>query len=173
LPGADICWALTPASVRAWLEEAKPGDVLVYAKGTHLIRNDGVEAITRAAQAGKIRLNFRRGGDGSGEYIATRRPPDPSRLPHSSSLAQSATLSDRAFDDSAQLMGLLCRLAQHKRACPTNRALGDMMGGVSPERVSYLLRKNEAVKTIRVECAAGGQRVVTILASGLKTGGAG
>lgn len=165
---ADVCWALTRETVAEWVGSARPGEELVYAGGTHLIRSPGVEAITRAAQEGKVRLNFRRSDGKGGEYLATRRANGQSASPPP--VDRNTVVVDDDLDEALMLFGVLCKLASRGRPCPTNRELGEMLGGIQPERISYLMSKNISAGRVRSEALPRGRRVVTIVASGLATG---
>lgn len=157
----DTCWSLTQAAVRDWLAASQPGEQIVYARGPNLNRTAGVEAMSRAGDEGKAVLNYRRAAPGIGEWVATRRadPRRPAERP--------ATVSEP--DDAALLLAVLRRLADRNRPCPTNRTLGEMLGGISPERVSYLLRKQISERRIAVEATGRGVRIVTIVATGRRT----
>ncbi len=162
----EQCWTLTRDAVDDFLRTAKAGDRLVYASGSHLLQTDGVKAIKRAADLNQLVLNFRRKSATVGEWIATRKRPaaaEPAPAPRRPIAPQ------LDFDEGAQLMALLCNLARNRRPCGTNREIGDMLGGIAPERVSYLLRRQVAAEAIAVEQLAGGVRVVSIRASGLST----
>lgn len=163
---AETCWALKAEKVNDWVRMARPGETIVYAGGPHLIRSAGVDAINKAGRDGLVRFNFRRSA-GKGEYLATRLAA--AARPATSPPTQPSPESERDYDDAALLMGLLCRLASNGRPCPQNRELGNMLGGVSPDRVSYLLRKNVTAGAIRIDALPRGGRVVTIAASGLTT----
>lgn len=160
-------WALTQAAVDKWIDGARAGDELVYARGLRVVQSDGVRRLRELHDAGAIAFTSRRIGPEDTAFIAQRlsggsRPAPAQRLAR-------PPRADEDADEVAQLMAALRRLAAERKPCPTNRELGQMIGGVGPERVSYLLRKQIGASRIRVDALATGRRVVTIVATGRRT----
>jgi hypothetical protein len=170
IAGVDqAAWAMTGDAVKDWVLGAKAGDTLVYAKAQslHSLRHStGIKAINEMFDAGLITLTSRKLSPGFYSYIAQRLK-TPSRPAPSARLAQRVV--DPDSDDLASLMQILRRFAARHRPCPTNRELGQMIGGLNPDQAAYLLRKAQSRGRIRIDATNYGQRVVTITASGKRT----
>lgn len=167
-PLAPGPWALNAAAVDAWAAKARAGDELVYARGRGLLQTGGVRRLQELHDEGAVTFKTRRIAPDDIAFIAERlkggaRPPERARLAVRSRSADTD-------DELAMLMAILRRLAARGAPCGTNRELGAAMGEVGPDRISYLLGILIREKRIAVEALARGLRVVTIVATGKRTG---
>lgn len=168
--GAQRPWSLTEDAVNQWLDKARPGDTLVYARGGARPQpGAGVKAVQKAFDEGRVTFKQLRHGDFDYSFIAERKA-DPSRPPAQSRINQRRISEDD--DEIAMLMAVLRRRANRGLPMGTNRELGEDIGGVGPARVAYLLRKQIGAERITVEAVGIGVRVCTILATGKRTAGA-
>jgi hypothetical protein len=161
-------WALTAAAVDDWFGKAKAGDTLTYARGRGLLQSGGVRRLQELHDRGEITFKSRRIAADDFAFIAERRKADgrPSERERLAVRGRSAETDDEL----AALMAVLRRLAGRGLPCPTNRELGALIGGTGPDRVAYLLGLLVRGQRIRVEALARGLRVVTIAATGKRTG---
>lgn len=165
----ELRLAASDADLAAWIAQARPGSICVYARGGPL---DPASAVARHArlleQAGSVRLHHRRAG-AVGEYLAVKLAPgyltDPLRDPD--------TREPMLPDPSTNLGGiyaLLARAARHRQPCPTNREIAQVLALPSVDRARYLVSKLAAAGHIMVENRGPRvRRVVTISASGART----
>lgn len=173
--GAEMerVWTLSAPAVEKWLEKARSGDQVVYARGDRLHPSDGVRALQVAHDEGRVTFKQVKHAEFDRSYIA-QRCADPRRPGPAQRLARPIPSEDN--DEIALLMAALRRRAARSEPMGTNRELGEdiaelagMSAPVLPDRVAYLLRKQISAGRLRVEAAAIGCRVATIVATGKRT----
>ncbi len=164
---ASECWAMVETMVNGWLATAKPGERLIYAKGPRLLRTAGVEAISRAGDEQRVRLNFTRGIDGVGHYLATMLPPAMrADAPRTAAIPRP---EEPERDEEQRVLAVLRRHANMGKPCPTNVEIARQAQLKNADRAAYLLRLLISAQHIRVEAATDGQRIITIVGSGKRT----
>lgn len=161
-------WALTAGAVDSWIEKARAGETLIYARGRGLLQSGGVRRLQELHDQGAVTFKTRRIGPDDIAFIAQRR--QGGEKPSGRERLAVRCRSAETDDEIALLMAALRRLAARDLPCPTNRELGRLIGGIGPDRVAYLLGLLVREKRIRVEALARGLRVVTIVATGKRTG---
>jgi hypothetical protein len=162
-------WVLTRAAIEAWAERARPGKELVYARGPRPPQSDGMERLNELLEARAVTLATRKIAPDDYAFFVQRLPGDlPVAGAKRSRLSVRGPLTE-TNDQIADLMGELRRLANRDLPCKTNRELGEDLGGLSPDRIAYLLRTCISNRLISVESLGPGVRVVTILSTGKHT----
>lgn len=179
------------ARMAAWLEDAAPGDEIVYATGPALGRDAAAGKLARAwADEGEVILLQRRVTHGKGrtlEYVARRREPPVQprasgggrRVMGAESVRalrikrarpQMRTADDLDGTVEGRVLVLLTRAASAGVACPSNREIAVALALNSRDAVQYAINKLMRADLIRVthSCRIHG-RQVTITASGAST----
>lgn len=158
----------TADRVQAWFDAARAGEQIVYARGGSLPRQaPGVLAVRKLHDDGRLILFQRRLAAFRFEYVAQRRA-EASR-PRTGAVARLMEVGRAGLDDDCtDLFAELKRRARLGLPCGTNRELGEELGGLSPDRVSYLFKKLQKAERISIN-SSGEERVVTIAASGART----
>lgn len=176
------------ARMAAWLEEAAPGDEIVYATGPALGRDAPAGALARAwADEGEVILLQRRVTHGKVrtlEYVARRRePPVQPRAGRRVMGAESVralrikralpllrTTEDLDGTVEGRVLALLERAAAAGIVCPSNREIAVKLALNSRDAVQYAINKLMRADLIRVthSCRIHG-RQVTITATGAST----
>jgi hypothetical protein len=165
-------WALNKAAVDAWIKTARPGDEIVYARGLSPLPTDGVDELRRLADQGAVTFVRQRKGPEDFAHIAQRCAGEagPAKLVPAA--------GGETADQKAALMIVLRRIVAEREVCPSNRALGKLLADeldvaepFEPDRIAYLLRLLISGGRIAVEAALSGARIVTLLATGQRSGG--
>lgn len=176
------------ARMAAWLEDAAPGDEIVYATGPALGRDAAAGKLARSwADEGEVILLQRRVTHGKGrtlEYVARRRePPVRPRAGKRGTGAESVralrvkrarpqlcTAADLDGTVEGRVLALLVRFAGAGAPCPSNREIAVMLALNSRDAAQYAINKLMRADLIRVthSCRIHG-RQVTITASGAST----
>jgi len=121
-------------------------DMLVYARGATLAGSGPVAGAVRGLlDAGLARSNFRRGADGVGEYVITRRTG--ARLPKRPVRARGPQLDEIE----KAVLRLLRRYARAGAELPTNRSIAARCGCKNRHDASYRIRKLAGFGLIRIE----------------------
>lgn len=161
------------AALDTWLRAAEPGEELVYHRGHFLPSGSPVgQHVRKLIESGHVITSQRRreGGGGSDYLVIKRRNVEPLPFSAAQAGARTAPRSD-VEQDCEQLMAVLRRLASRGLACPTNRVLAQMAHlDISPDDVRYRLSQLAAAERIRIDEPPQGARIVTIVASGRRTG---
>jgi hypothetical protein len=170
------------ARMAAWLEDAAPGDEIVYATGPALGRDAAAGKLARQwADEGEVILLQRRVTHGKGrtlEYVARRR--EPPVQPRASRLfgktggrrarPKLCTAQDLDGTVEGRVLALLVRVAGAGAVCPSNREIAVALALNSRDAAQYAINKLMRADLIRVthSCRIHG-RQVTITASGAST----
>lgn len=168
----------TPARIDAWARGARAGDWFAYATrlslppkspGAAHVRLLAARGLVHTAQ--KIIRRDRPGVPGLRTYLAMRSskpwPADRPRAAQEPDIV--AEVEALAVD---RLLPILSRAAQYRRPCPTDRRLAEL-AACEPALVPAGLAALKALDLIRVERADPPvNRVVTLLDTGWRTGGA-
>jgi len=170
MPQGNATWVISAEALQAWADAARPGERRTYARAPSmgLPRHEaGVRIARQLFDDGLVTLVQQRINAEVTDYIAVRldrngRPAPQLRL------AQPVPPMP-ASDEAAMMMAILRRIAAAKRVCPTNRELGRMVGGLTPDQAAYLLRKLVTAGRIRIDSYDRGGRVITITATGKRT----
>lgn len=158
-------WALDPVAIDKWLKSAAVGDRLIYAHGWTIV-NDATGARLRQLQAdGQVSLHHDRSDlDGAKDYLAIRRRVSVVSAPRAPKVAHDPTM--------AAVLAKLKEAARKGLRCPSDRALGDMLG-ITADQVKWAMRKlvrdGRIHSEVRPVPGEARYRVVTIAADGLST----
>jgi hypothetical protein len=164
-------WALNKAAVDAWIRTARTGDEIVYARGLSPLPTDGVKELQRLADQRAVTFTRQRKGPEDFAFIVQRLAGEagPAKPPPAA--------GDETADQKAALMIILRRIVSKGQACPPNRELGrllaeelDLAQPISPDRISYLLGLLRSAGRIAVEAGLSDARIVTLLATGQRSG---
>lgn len=160
--GGVESWASTASDVEAWLDNARPGDRFVYAKGPSLVQGAAAALVGRLCAAREVSAHNRRAADGVLEYLIIRNAPKkvvrpPVCTPHM--MAVLMVLQDAA---------------ENRERCPSNEDIGEATG-LSKGQVKAVFDKLEDARFIErrtVPTPSDARfRVVKVLATGAETAG--
>lgn len=161
--------AIEEGALRAWFAAARPGDNIVYASGVLPHKAATVVLVRELSAAGYLGTKQKRGQRGF-DYIAERLT-DPANEIES---AESRAKADDAAGGGAATARVLRRLrllAAECRPCDTNAELAKVCDLPNSVAASYQIRKLTARGDIAVQDGEPGwRRIVTICASGHRTG---
>lgn len=163
--------AVSAEAALEWARHAKPGEKFIYYTGPCLIQALPVVAAARQLhEAGEVIFVQERRGPGVRDYVMLkRRNAEPVR-PASRGPAFERAPGCKVDDDLEDLMAVLRRLAAKGLECPSNARLADMAGLKDAESARYRLTVLQSTRRIEVKTTSAGQRIITIVASGLSTG---
>jgi hypothetical protein len=160
----------TVREIEDWVRTARPGDLLIYARGVpSLVGTPQNAAAQKLWAAGKVRLNLRRSPeDRALEYLMWRKAPERIRS-SKPKLVPTASIDGRT--DAARAYRVLVLNADHGRPCPSNEDLARLAGLIGKDRAAYAMRCLVQAGMIESEIVElkSGARVVTICESGRKT----
>lgn len=159
-------------AIEAWLETAKPGDAHTYFTGSFLIQIPAVIMARRLCDQGEVILVQQRNDRGTLDYVMKRRA---NVEPPPMSAAQAGRRRPPPIDASIEaeterLMAVLRRLAERKHPTPTNRQLAEKAALKDADAARYRLCLLASKGRIKIANLADGTRVITIVASGARTG---
>jgi hypothetical protein len=158
--------------VEAWFAAARAGAQFVYARGASLPKQaPGALAVRKLLDQGLVITFQRKLAPFRYEYVAQRRA-EPARRRTGAAIRLLEVGRAEINDECGDLLAELKRRGRHGETCGTNRELGEALGGLSPDRVSYLFKKLQKAERISVN-SSGDERVVTIAGTGLKTADSG
>lgn len=175
--------AAPAADLRAWFEDARPGEPVEYASGIALPREaEGVRLVTRWKDAGLVLTTQKRDpADGRRWLFLVQRtsiqnadgPPSSVGAVDRPAQGAPAHAVDRATLN--KLLSTLRSKAERGLPCPSNtdlaHELGLPRGSRGRMRAKYLMARLVTEKRIAVECRGTTlPRVVTILAAGRARG---
>lgn len=137
-------------SIRAFVETASPGDVMIYARGAALPRAAETASVVRSlADQGVVVANLRRGSGGCEYLIRKRATSNRPRTPRRGFGLGPLELA---------VLRLLKRYARTGRCLPTNRMIAAKCGCKNLHDASWRIRKLVAGGLIAVEIEADGSR---------------
>lgn len=164
-PGGTLTRFADAGQMRAWIERAVPGQVLIYAEGPSLGdgRHEAVLVARSWADSQRAEIKQERCDSGF-RYLARKREPRPEpavsfRLPR-----------DLAGSPGGEMLRLLAELAEAGLPCPSYRDLAEQLGLRNLQQARYQLERLEAAGRIAV-AREGDHRTVTITETGLATAG--
>lgn len=164
-----------PERIMGWAEHAKPGEEFVYASraGLFASKSASMAAARRLCERGMVQLT-QRGilGSAARNYVM-RRTAKAWTAEHSVE-ARAVPAAREFVQDEARainaLMPVLTRAAQFNRPCPTDAQLADR-AGIPREDIKPLMEAMAEQGLIRVKAAPPPTlRLVTIVATGHRTG---
>lgn len=154
-------WSLTPAAIHSWVETARAGSELTYARDYHLSTKSVAAGTVRKLVKAGIVTAVCKGKPGQAKaYIIQRLPTKVARTPKAKQPKMSG--------DMARVLRVIRRCIRLGEQCPSNRALAKAAGVTNP---SYQIQKlvNAKIITNDIVDQVRGTRVVTLLDTGEAT----